>query len=405
MARSFFPTLYDIKMMVGWKSIQTRFPFLRHISPFLRRTKILSPWRIDQAVEAEKVTDGSIENLRILWPAQAVSLEPTELDRTFLKVCRYFNDGFYPRRNIFTCEVPGAFVHVGSGLVCTRDFKAVIDSHYDRRRMMSNPHFGWFKPWRRQRLADSPPGAHYGVVVDTWQFNWHHWLSDNLTRIYSLSRAYPDHRIMLLTPSELRRDWKESLAAALPPRFELKALYDDTWVQVDRLLLPSFVSARGNYHLPPGYYDTMRKTSFDRLGFSDEAEPHERLYVPRPKTGIRRILNEDDLIQLLSRYGFRSVIPEKMPFRDQVDLYRRAEIVVGGYGANWGLNLYAGPIKNFVLYSDKSPETYVYTFSKALGQEHYFLAGEADDANADQTVDLAAVKRVLEDQMNLRACA
>jgi hypothetical protein len=400
--KSSFLSWAGIKRLLRWNAVLNRFPWLRKVSPFLRTTRLLKPWRIDQAVEAEKVTDGSIENIKILWPAGRISLEPTDLDRRFLEVCKYFNDGFYERRNIFTCEVPEAFVHVGTGLVCTRDFKAIIDCHSYLLRLKTNPQFTWFKPLHRRRLPASPSGTRYAVVVDTWAFNWHHWLSDNLTRLYSLSLAYPNDRIVLVTPMKLKKDWKDSLAASLPPQFELQIEHDDVWVQVDRLVLPSFVTNRGNYHLPPGYYETMRKTAFAHLGLPQETEPRERLYVSRALGRSRRILNENELVQMLCRYGFKSILPEKMPFKEQVDLYRRAEVVVGVYGANWGLNIYSGKIKNLVFYADKHPETYVFTFCKGLGQEHFFLAGESDDSNADFTVDLAVVERMLEDEMNLR---
>ena len=390
-----------IKKIIHWDALLKLFPFLHNVSGILRNARLLSPFRIDQAVEAQHEVGRSVENLQILWPAQEkVPLDPTENERKFLKICKYFNDGFYSRANIFVCEVPQAYCHVGTGLVCTRDFKAITDSNLEYRRLSTNLHFKWFKPLCTQRL---PSGDyHYATIADVWTFNWHHWLVDCLSRLHSLSQAYPGRRIVLLTPAGLKQDWKDSLAAALPPHFEIKYLPYNSWVQVDRLLLPSFVSARANYHLPPGYYDALRKTTFERLGLPAEAEPRERLYISRANATRRRILNEADLVELLGRYGFRSVISEKMAFKDQVDLFRRAEIVAGPYGANWGDNLYAGKIKNLVFYADRPPETHVFTFSKGLGQEHFFLTGGKDHVDADFTVDLADVERVLQDEMHLQ---
>jgi Glycosyltransferase 61 len=393
-----------IKKILHWDALLRTFPFLHNVSGFIRDLKFLSPLRIDHAVEAEKEVGRSVENLKILWPAQKnISLEPTENERKFLKICKYFNDGFYSRPNIFVCEVPQAYCQIRTGLVCTPDFKAIIDSNMEYRRLLSNLHFRWFKPLRTKRL----PGGnyHYATIFDAWMFNWHHWLGDCVPRLYSLSQAYPGQRIVLLAPSELKQDWKDSLAAALPPGFEILYLPGNSWVQVDRLLLPSFVSARANYHLPPGYYDQMRKTTFERLGLPTEAEPSERIYISRANATRRRILNEADLIQLLGRYGFRSVTPEKMAFKDQVDLFRRAEIVAGPHGANWGDSIYAGKTKNLVFYAQVQPETFVYTSSKALGQEHFFLTGGKDHVDADFTVDLAAAERVLRDEMDLKPSA
>src|SRR5258708_2565377 len=225
---------------------------------FLRKTPVLRSLRIDQTVHAEKEIGQSVENFQLLWPAARVFLEPTENEQKFLKIAKYFNDGFYSRANIFVCEVEDAYCHIGSGLICTPDFKAIADSQMEYR-LPYNPSFNWLKPVRTRRMS----GALYASISNIFSYQWQHWTVDCLTRLYSLSHAYPDQRIVLLTHGRLRRDWNESLAAALPRRFEILHLHPDLWVQVDRLILPSYVSARANHHLPPGYYDTMRKTTFE----------------------------------------------------------------------------------------------------------------------------------------------
>ena len=382
------------------KTLYEKSHFIRKCDAYLRRTPVLSPLRIDHNVAAENEVGQGIENLQVLWPAEKVSFEPTENEQKFLKIAKYFNDGFYFRPNIFVCEVPQAYLHIGTGLVCTRDFKAVNESQMEYR-LRNNPHFKTFKPLAIKRLK----GTYYSTINNIFSHQWQHWTVDCLTRLYSLSRAYPDQRIVLLTPSGLRKDWNESLTAALPPNFEIQHLSGETWVQVDRLILPSYVSARANHHLPPGYYDTMRQTTFARLGLPPKTESQERIYVSRSMAAWRRILNEEELLELLGRYGFKSILLEKMAFRDQVDLFRRAEVVAGAYGSNWGNNIYSGKIKNFVLYADRQPEPHVFTLTKGLGQEHFFLAGDVTDVHADITANLGEVERVLREEMNLRPVA
>jgi capsular polysaccharide biosynthesis protein len=379
------------------KIIHQKRLLLKECSRMLRQTRMLSPLRLDHVVEAEKEVGRSVQNFQLLWPAQKVSLEPTENERKFLKISKYFNDGFYSRENIFVCEVPRAYCHIGTGLVCTPDFKVIAESQMEYR-LPYNRNYRWFKPVRIRRLA----GTRYATINNIFSHQWQHWTVDCLTRLYSLSQAYPGQRIVLLTPTGLRRDWNESLAAALPPNFEIKHLPRNTWVQVDCLILPSYVSARANHHLPPGYYETMRKTTFERLELPPTTEQSERIYVSRSLAAWRRILNEDDLVRLLGRYGFKSMLLEKTPFREQVDLFRRAEIIAGAYGSNWGNNIYSGKTKNFVLYAERPTEPHVFTLTKGLGQEHFFLAGTATDVNTDITANLADVERVLQDEMNLR---
>jgi Glycosyltransferase 61 len=369
---------------------------LARTSCFLRNSGALSPLRIDEAVQAEKELGRSTENLKILWPAQQrVSLEPTENERNFLKICKYFNDGFYSRQNIFVCEVPLAYCHIGTGLVCTHDFKAISDSQMEYR-LEWNRAFKWFKPMKVRRMTGT-----YATIQNVFWTYWWHWLVDCLPRLVLLARAYPSRQIKLLAPNNIDGTFEESLTSLLPSNFEIVRMPAAAWVKVDRLMLPAYASGRGNGHIPEEYYEFIRRTVFAKFGLPMKNKLQERIYVSRARTRYRRILNERELVELLSFYGFRSVVLEELTFREQVELFHRAAVVVSAYGSNWGNILFSGGIKIFVLYPDCQPETHVFTFSKGLGQEHFFLAGEGKDVNADFSVDLGAVKRVLQDEMNL----
>jgi capsular polysaccharide biosynthesis protein len=197
----------------------------------------------------------------------------------------------------------------------------------------------------------------------------------------------------------------ESLASVLPQNFRTLSLPRRCWVKVDRMLLPSYVSDRGNGHLPREYYDFIRKNAFSKFGLPDKHIPTERIYVSRRHTKRRRITNEPALISLLERYGFRTITPESLSFREQVELFHRAEIIVAPHGSNWGNIIFSGAIKILVLYPDAVQETHIFTMAKALGQKHFFLAGNATDVNSDFSVVVAAVEDVLRQQMGLRPVA
>jgi hypothetical protein len=371
----------------------------------LRNKRYLKPFRIDEKVAAEEVTDGSIRNMQILVPADArVPLGATEQDHEFLKVCKYFNDGFYSRPSIFTCEVPEAYYHVGTGLLCTRNFKAIEESQFEYRLKMRDDHnqlwckpYEWFKPLFPPYLKGT-----CATINNVYMKSWGHWITDSLPRLHSLKKAYPDEKIELLVPNEMGAAQHESLDAMLPENFTVRRMPAKTWVKVERMLLPSYVVPRANCHMPQQYYDFVKNTAFARLGLPPKPEPRERIYVSRAGVKHRRLLNEDALIALLQRYGFRSVLLTDMKFRDQVDLFRRAEAVVTMEGSNCADIMFAGKIKLFILYPNRQPNTHWFTCAKGLGQEHFFIAGEQDWKNADYSVDLAAVERVLREQMGYR---
>jgi capsular polysaccharide biosynthesis protein len=62
-------------------------------------------------------------------------------------------------------------------------------------------------------------------------------------------------------------------------------------------------------------------------------QPRERIYVARTDAPVRRMRNEDQLIEKLRARGFRIVAPGSLAFRDQAALFRHASFVVGPHGA------------------------------------------------------------------------
>lgn len=363
----------------------------------LHYNKWLSPFRVDRCISAAQGTGEQIHNLRVLTPAQAVvPLGVDDHDRGFLQVGKYFNNGSYSRPDLFVCEVPQAYYYNGTGMVCTKDFEAVIESQMKYRLELPRSLPALFKPWRPRRLAGT-----YATIQNCFWYEWWHWLVDSLPRVYSLYLAYPVEKVVLLVPDDMGPQHVDSLASVLPPNFSTRGLPRRSWVQVDRMLLPSYVSDRGNGHLPKGYYDFIRKNTFSKFGLPGKHIQTERIYVSRRHTKRRRITNEPALISLLERYGFRTITPENLSFREQVELFHRAEVIVAPHGSNWGNIIFSGAVKILVLYPDAVPETHIFTVAKALGQKHFFLAGNAPHVNSDFSVDVAAVERILTLEMEL----
>jgi len=356
--------------------------------------------RIDRAVDAQSAIGESIENLKVLVPARAnVPFGASAREQKFLAVCKYFNSGTYTREKIFVCEVPEAYCHIGTGTVCTKDFSVISDSQMEYRLPWARIH-RWFKPFWVRRLR-----GEYATINNVEWRVWWHWLVDCLPRLYSLYKAYPGRKVVLLMPREMGQTFRDSLESALPPKFEVRYLPSQTWVKVDRMLLPSYVSARCNGHLPEDYYGFIRQTVFAKYGLPPVNRPVERIYVSRAFTAHRRIVNEPELVTLLTRYGFKVCAPERLTFEEQVRLFHRAEVVISAHGSNWGNILFSGKIKILVLYPDHQPETHIFTMAKALGQEHFYLPGPERKVNSDFSVDLEAVEKTLVNEMALEPSA
>jgi hypothetical protein len=354
----------------------------------------LGPLLLKEYVSLNEVASTHISDMQVLYPTERITFA-TESDSDFLSVCKYYNDGAFVRPNVFVCRLQDSYLHVGTGLVCTQDFRAISDSVLEYRLPYCRA-FGRYKPRNLKHLS-----GNYSTIHNVFGSNHWHWLVDSLPRVYSLMKAAPDERITILLPEAMTQVQRDSLECVLPPNFVAKFLPTNSWVKPECLVLPSLVTGRANGYLPAEYSDYLRRSVFSKLGLSLSHKAKERIYISRSGAQRRRILNEDKVIDLLSTYGFKSYELEKLTFKEQVELFHQAEFVVGPNGAGLGNILFSGKISILVLYPDKTPNTYFLTQAKSLGQEHFFLADKKGSEHLDFEVNITDLESILRGKWGL----
>ena len=68
-----------------------------------------------------------------------------------------------------------------------------------------------------------------------------------------------------------------------------------------------------------------------------------RLYVSRGQATLRRVQNEDEIIDFLSRYGFKRVCLDTLPLHQQIQLFQGATHVISAHGGALTNLLYVSP--------------------------------------------------------------
>jgi len=370
------------------------------IGKLLDSIPILRIGRLRQTVHPKEMLGENVENYQVLFSPQRVEFGVNEIDREFLKVCLYYKADYFERSEIFVCDVVPAYINIGLGTVCTKDFRAIVDSGMQYRVTIARWRLGYFDRLKLLWAKHLPITAVYIFSLSAENF-WH-FLYDCVPRIYSAILARPEQTLTVLVPDSLPDSFRELLDCVLPDNFQTIYVPKGSWVKVDRLVMPSYVSRCENGFLPSQYYEYIRSCVFKKYNLTPIENPTERIYISRTHAKHRRILNEDQIIQYLANYGFKPVVLEKMSFREQVELFTKAEIIVAPHGAGLATTLFSGKIKILVLYPESFPTPFFFTQFKGLGQEHYFIVHDQFDENADFEVDLSEFKRVLHEQMKLK---
>lgn len=376
-----YPSLeYRTKRLLG--RLVDCFSFL----PAVRMTRLVA------TLEAREALPTRVDRFRTLRPAEEVNFGAAR-DKPFLEACKYFNEGRFSRSETSVYEAPRARLHVGTGTVLTSDCRVLVDSEMDYRMPFVRGAIPLKKRWGvffPERLQGT-----YAILGGSFFPNYWHFLFDNLAKVYSLFLDQPGRQLTIVMPASLNPLYREMLELVVAGEFGIRYVEDDKWLQVDRLVIPSYVSRRANGYLPPEYTEFVRDRIFSGLGLPRASNPSERIYVSRRRAEYRRVLNEDQVEACLAPFGFRSVVLEDMTLRDQVDLFRKAEIVVAPAGAGLGTTLFSGPIKVVVLYPNQRPTSFFVTQINRLGQQHHWLLGDAASEDVDFLVDIEELRRVL----------
>jgi hypothetical protein len=361
---------------------------------------ILRLLRLRQTVHPKETLGDNVENYQVLFPPERVEFGVNQIDRDFLNICLYYKTDYFERTEIFVCDIVPAYVHIGLGTICTKDFRAIVDSGMQYRVTIARWRLGYFDRLKLLWAKHLPITAVYIFSLSAENF-WH-FLYDCVPRIYSAMLARPDQKLTVIVPGSLPDSFRELLDCVLPDNFKTIYVPKGSWVKVDRLVMPSYVSRCENGFLPSQYYEYIRSCVFKKYDLTPIKNLTERIYISRAHAKHRRIINEDQIIQYLANYGFKPVVLEKMSFREQVELFTKAEIIVAPHGAGLATTLFSGKIKILVLYPESFPTPFFFTQFKGLGQEHYFIVHQQFDENADFEVDMSEFKRVLHEQIKLK---
>ncbi|GET42081.1 glycosyltransferase 61 family protein [Microseira wollei] len=209
-----------------------------------------------------------------------------------------------------------------------------------------------------------------GLLNDTY----FHWMFDILPRIELLDKSGIDIATIdkFLVSSRLSFQ-KETLKALGIP--ETKILETDEYphIQATSLVVPSFPSSLA--WMPKWACNFLRQEFLHKKTI--ETEKIERIYISRKPAPNRRIINEDEIVSCLTKYGFRSVILESMSVVEQAALLAHAKVVVAPHGGGLTNTVFCNPgTKVIEIFSPNYVYPCYWLISNQIGLAYYYLQGE-----------------------------
>ncbi|MEG5170975.1 tetratricopeptide repeat protein [Microcoleus sp. B3-D7] len=234
-----------------------------------------------------------------------------------------------------------------------------------------------------------------------------HWMVDVLPRIELLRHSGRDLAEIdwFLVNSCQHPFQRESLRILGIP--EEKVLESDRLphIQATELIVPSFAGYLG---WPSGWAMDFLRREFLK-GIIPSSSYPKRIYISRSKARYRRVLNEEDVVEVLEKFGFVSILPESMSLAEQIAHFYHAQVIVAAHGSGLTNTIFSRQgTKVIELVSPHYISHYYWGISQYLQLEHYFLTGEAfecypirqlmyqNSLTEDILVNLSSLKRMVE---------
>ncbi len=242
------------------------------------------------------------------------------------------------------------------------------------------------------------------LLTHHW-FNFYHWLTETVLRIWVMREKIDDYTLLFPESFKGIQFVQQSLYALGVKNIQYLA--EGTIVKVRDLTLVQNKPYCGHYY--PEIAKQIGEFFSDFAKRNNPQAPNlgDKIFISRKKAERRKFVNEDEVEQLLTGYGFKLFSPEDHIFFEQIALMSKAKYFVGMHGA--GLtNMQFMPAGGKVLelhrelYSRKELHSDIYwKLADALNHDYFYqfcepASKEQDFFTVDLIADIPLLKRNVE---------
>lgn len=282
----------------------------------------------------------------------------------------------------FVAVIPRGRVWQDCGAVITPDNQLLKDVSAYRRPTYPQGIHPIFCDW--QWLPLRREQGQVAVLSTDSTHVYYHWIFDFVLRYAVLEKAgFSIDKVDKVVISNCDKSYqKQTLEVLGISESKLIIGKDYPHIQAEQLIVPSYPTWGGHYR--KWHLDFLR-SAFAITNLSLNATDYKRVYISRGQAAYRRVLNEDEVIAVLSEFGFQVLRLEEYSFKDQVAIMSSVEAVVAPHGS--GLTNIAfckTGTKIIEIFSPDLVALFYWKISDVLSLEYYYLIGESENSEASK---------------------
>ncbi len=222
------------------------------------------------------------------------------------------------------------------------------------------------------------------ILSCRWQSNYFHWMFDIIARIHLfLAKGLSLHEIDQFVVNNIDQPYCQETLEILGISLD-KIICSNSFahIQSEYLIVPSYPFANGS-RMSKWACEFLQSLFIPRIN-SNFIGP-ERIYISRSRAEKRRILNEDQVIDLLEKKGFVTVFLESMSVLEQATYFASAKVIVATHGAGLTNLLFAQPgTKVIEVFLKNGISNLYWQLCQTCHLSHYHLVQNSENLSASE---------------------
>ncbi|MDJ0555731.1 MAG: tetratricopeptide repeat protein [Microcoleaceae cyanobacterium MO_207.B10] len=211
---------------------------------------------------------------------------------------------------------------------------------------------------------------------------YYHWMFDMVARISLLYQSSIDISSIdkFIVNKIQTRFHQETIKKLGIPQSKIIESCNYPHIQTDRLIVPS-IPIKSGFRTTKIACEALKNIFLSQQISSSSLYP-ERIYINRSQTSKRRVVNEEEVVNLLEKFGFQSIILESLSIEEQALYLANALVVIAPHGAGLTNILFCNPGTKIVeIFAPEYILVCYWVISNICGLEHYHLIGDEFENN------------------------
>ncbi|MXV61220.1 DUF563 domain-containing protein [Natronorubrum sp. JWXQ-INN-674] len=309
----------------------------------------------------------------------------------------------------FVADIGSGYVFSETGLVATDNGKIVNESLFppDRGRRFVVAKLIWQLFFESTHLTTALARKNISnldtqstsievaaPLIPRYSDNYYHWMIETVPQIRYL-RAFEAETgtdVTYLVPGDAPSWLDETLELLNIPDEKVERTSNSVY-RINRLVLPSFpLQTRQDYEWI--VERVLENANLDRT----RIDSGSNVYISRSEAIERRVVNEAEVMETLSKYGFERYHLEDLSVTENVTLFHEADIVVGAHGAGLTDLIYCTDATVIELFGSMVKDPYE-QLAETVGVGYERL--ECQPKSTDLYVDTENLERTVQRHLNV----